>query len=141
MRSQALRADILMLITAMIWGTGFVAQRLGMDHIGPLLFTGLRFALGALALLPLLLQQSRGPCAHAPFTEGGPLLGGLLTGLAPTRGITLQPVGLLFSSVSNSGFITGLCVIVVPLVGMIISQKTGMGTWLGAALAVAGMAL
>jgi len=57
MRSQALRADILMLITAMIWGTGFVAQRLGMDHIGPFLFTGLRFALGALALLPLLLQQ------------------------------------------------------------------------------------
>src|SRR3546814_3888602 len=49
MRSQALRADFLMLITAMIWGTAFVAQRIGMDNIGPFLFTGLRFALGALA--------------------------------------------------------------------------------------------
>ncbi|WP_312483419.1 DMT family transporter [Stutzerimonas nitrititolerans] len=141
MRSQALRADILMLITAMIWGTGFVAQRLGMDHIGPFLFTGLRFALGALALLPLLLQQSRGPLAHAPFSERGLLLGGLLMGLALTLGINLQQVGLLFTSVTNSGFITGLYVIVVPLLGMIIGQKTGMGTWLGAVLAVAGMAL
>ena len=45
MKSHALRADILMLFTAMIWGVSFVAQRLGMDAIGPFLFTGLRFAL------------------------------------------------------------------------------------------------
>lgn len=139
MRSQALRADFLMLITAMIWGSGFVAQRIGMDHIGPFLFTGLRFALGALALLPLLLQQSRN--LPAPFCERSLLLGGLLMGLALTLGINLQQVGLLFTSVTNSGFITGLYVIVVPLLGMIIGQKTGIGTWLGALLAVAGMAL
>ncbi len=66
MRSQALRADLLMLITAMIWGSGFVAQRVGMDDIGPFLFTGLRFTLGALALLPLLLWQSRGAPGPSP---------------------------------------------------------------------------
>jgi len=139
MRSQALRADVLMLITAMIWGTGFVAQRVGMDHIGPFLFTGLRFALGALALLPLLLQQRRE--SRAPLCERSLLLGGLLMGLALTLGINLQQVGLLFTSVTNSGFITGLYVIVVPLLGMIIGQKTGIGTWFGAVLAVVGMAL
>lgn len=48
MRKQALRADFLMLITAMIWGSAFVAQRVGMDNIGPFLFTGMRFALGAI---------------------------------------------------------------------------------------------
>ena len=141
MRSQALRADLLMLITAMIWGTGFVAQRLGMDHIGPFLFTGLRFALGALALLPLVLYQGRGTFARSPFGQSGLWLGGLLMGLALTLGINLQQVGLLFTSVTNSGFITGLYVIVVPLLGMVIGQRTGMGTWIGAVLAVGGMAM
>lgn len=141
MRNQALRADFLMLITAMIWGSGFVAQRVGMDNIGPFLFTGLRFALGALVLLPLLLRQGRGPARHEPFLKRSMLLGGLCMGLALTLGINLQQVGLLFTSVTNSGFITGLYVIVVPLLGLIIGQRTGMGTWLGAILAVAGMAL
>ncbi|HLD67315.1 MAG TPA: EamA family transporter, partial [Pseudomonas sp.] len=58
MRSQALRADLLMLITAAIWGAAFVAQSVGMQAIGPFLFSGLRFALGALLLVPLLLWQA-----------------------------------------------------------------------------------
>ena len=141
MRNQALRADFLMLITAMIWGSGFVAQRAGMDHIGPFLFTGLRFALGAIVLLPLLMRQEHEPARHEPFLKRGMLLGGLCMGLALTLGINLQQVGLLFTSVTNSGFITGLYVIVVPLLGLIIGQRTGTGTWLGASLAVVGMAL
>ncbi len=141
MRSQALRADFLMLITAMIWGTAFVAQRIGMDNIGPFLFTGLRFALGALALLPLVMYQGRTAARHEPFLQRGLILGGLSMGLALTLGINLQQVGLLFTSVTNSGFITGLYVIVVPLLGLAIGHKTGLGTWLGAFLAVAGMAL
>lgn len=141
MRSQALRADFLMLITAMIWGSAFVAQRVGMDSIGPFLFTGLRFALGALALLPLLLYQGRHAARHEPFLQRGLLLGGLAMGLALTVGINLQQVGLLFTSVTNSGFITGLYVIVVPLLGLLIGNRTGTGTWLGALLAVGGMAL
>lgn len=141
MRNHALRADFLMLITAMIWGSAFVAQRVGMDHIGPFLFTGLRFALGAAVLLPLLLHQGRGPARHEPFLQRGLLLGGMCMGLALTLGINLQQVGLLFTSVTNSGFITGLYVIVVPLLGLLIGQKTGTGTWLGAVLAVVGMAM
>ncbi len=141
MRSQALRADFLMLITAMIWGTAFVAQRIGMDNIGPFLFTGLRFALGALALLPLVIYQGGTAARHEPFLQRGLILGGLSMGLALTLGINLQQVGLLFTSVTNSGFITGLYVIVVPLLGLAIGHKTGLGTWLGAFLAVAGMAL
>ena len=141
MRTQALRADLLMLITAMIWGSTFVAQRIGMDSIGPFLFTGLRFALGAIVLLPLLFRQGSGAARHEPFMQRGLLLGGLSMGLALTLGINLQQVGLLFTSVTNSGFITGLYVIVVPLLGLLIGHKTGIGTWLGAILAVAGMAL
>ncbi|WP_152907321.1 DMT family transporter, partial [Pseudomonas aeruginosa] len=139
MRSQALRADVLMLITAMIWGVSFVAQRLGMDAIGPFLYTGLRFVLGALVLVPLLMLRSRRDGAQ-PFNRGQ-LLAGVILGVALTTGINLQQVGLLFTSVTNSGFITGLYVIVVPLLGLLFGQRTGAGTWLGASLAVLGMAL
>lgn len=143
MPSKALRADLLMLLTAMIWGTAFVAQRLGMDHIGPFLFTGLRFLLGALVLMPLLLLHRRrlGEASTPGFAHRPLLLGGLLMGLALTVGINLQQVGLLFTSVTNSGFITGLYVIVVPLLGLFIGQRAGLGIWLGALLAVFGMFL
>lgn len=138
MKSHALRADILMLFTAMIWGVSFVAQRLGMDAIGPFLFTGLRFALGALVLVPLMVWT--GKRGAQPFNRGL-LLAGLAIGAALTVGINLQQVGLLFTSVTNSGFITGLYVIFVPLLGLLIGHRTSTGTWLGAALAVSGMAL
>lgn len=139
MRGQALRADLLMLLTALIWGTAFVAQRLGMDNIGPFLYSGLRFSLGALVLLPLLLYRPAGS-APSPVSRSL-LLGGLLLGLALTAGINLQQVGLLFTSVTNSGFITGLYVIIVPLLGLLLGQRAGLGIWLGASLAVLGMAL
>lgn len=141
MRSQALRADLLMLITAMIWGSSFVAQRLGMDAIGPFLYTGLRFALACLVLLPLVLWLGRRGESKTEPLNSGLLGGGVVMGLALALGINLQQVGLLFTSVTNSGFITGLYVIVVPLIGLFIGHKTGMGTWLGAALAVIGMFL
>ncbi|WP_043308559.1 DMT family transporter [Pseudomonas sp. ML96] len=142
MRSQALRADLLMLLTAMIWGSAFVAQRLGMDAVGPFLYTGLRFTLASLVLLPLVLWLGQRDSEHKPApVNRGLLLGGLAMGLALSLGINLQQVGLLFTSVTNSGFITGLYVIVVPLLGLLIGQRTGMGTWLGAGLAVVGMFL
>ncbi|SDS77415.1 DMT family transporter [Pseudomonas oryzae] len=139
MHRQSLRADLLMLLTALIWGTTFVAQRLGMNEIGPFLYTGLRFALGALVLLPLLLRRPAGAVVE-PLNRSL-LAGGVLLGLALTVGINLQQVGLLFTSVTNSGFITGLYVIMVPLLGLLIGQRAGLGTWVGASLAVFGMAL
>ncbi|MBH3337733.1 DMT family transporter [Pseudomonas mendocina] len=141
MRSQALRADLLMLITAMIWGSSFVAQRLGMDNIGPFLYTGLRFALACLALLPVLaLLQRRQQRPVAPLNRNL-LIGGVIMGLALSLGINLQQVGLLFTTVTNSGFITGLYVIVVPILGLLIGQRSSAGIWLGASLAVVGMFL
>ncbi|XLX41660.1 DMT family transporter [Ectopseudomonas mendocina] len=141
MQSQALRADLLMLITAMIWGSAFVAQRLGMDSIGPFLYTGLRFALACLVLLPVLaLLQRRQQRPVAPLNRNL-LIGGVIMGLALSLGINLQQVGLLFTTVTNSGFITGLYVIVVPILGLLIGQRSSAGIWLGASLAVVGMFL
>ena len=141
MQKHALRADMLMLLTAMIWGTGFVAQSAGMDHIGPYLYSGLRFALGSLCLLPWVLRRPATGPAPEPLLTRGLLQGGIVMGLALALGINLQQVGLLFTSVTNAGFITGLYVIVVPLLGLFLGHKTGIGTWLGCLLAVIGMFL
>lgn len=141
MPSPALRADLLMLLTAMIWGSSFVAQRLGMDSIGPFLYSALRFALGSLALLPVLMLLQRRSRQRPATLDRSLLLGGVIMGLVLALGINLQQVGLLFTSVTNSGFITGLYVIVVPIIGLFIGQRSGLGIWLGAGLAVLGMFL
>ncbi|MFT6431438.1 MAG: drug/metabolite transporter (DMT)-like permease [Halopseudomonas sp.] len=141
MKSSAYRADVLMLITAVIWGSTFVAQSMGMEHVGPFLYTGLRFLLGALAILPLvLLVRPRGGSTGHHFTWPM-VLGSLVLGLVLTLGINLQQVGLMFTTVTNSGFITGLYVILVPVFGLFIGMRTGVGTWAGAGLALIGMLL
>ena len=108
----------------------------------PFLYTGLRFALAALVLLPLLAYTAaKQTIPGEPWSNRGLLFGGAMMGLVLALGINLQQVGLLFTSVTNSGFITGLYVIIVPLIGLFIGHKTGIGIWLGAILAVVGMFL
>ena len=136
------RADVLMLITALIWGSTFVAQRLGMDHIGPFLYTGLRFLLGAVTVMPLiwLLRKPAKPDTPARLSKPM-LLGSIALGAVLTLGINLQQIGLMFTTVTNSGFITGLYVILVPVFGLFIGMRTHRGTWAGAVMALVGMVL
>ncbi|AMK09923.1 DMT family transporter [Pseudodesulfovibrio indicus] len=152
MNTRALRADVLLFLTAAIWGLAFVAQRVGMEHVGPLTFNGIRFALGALALTPLImvLEKRRAP-GFAGADRKGMAVGGLLLGLALFAGATLQQVGLAgpqlaefgleASTAGKAGFITGLYVVLVPLFGLLLAQRPGWGTWVGAGLAVVGMYL
>jgi drug/metabolite transporter (DMT)-like permease len=134
-----LNADLLLLLTAAIWGFAFVAQRLGNDYMGPFTFNAIRFTLGAVALLPLLFwrrkHESKRP--EMPFRKA--LLPALLTGLALFAGATLQQVGLLGTTAGKAGFITGLYVILVPLVALTWGKRTHWGHWIGAILAVAGL--
>ncbi|BCS88752.1 DMT family transporter [Pseudodesulfovibrio sediminis] len=152
MNSRTLRADILLFITAAIWGLAFVAQRVGMEHVGPLTFNGIRFALGALALTPLILtlEKRRTPDNHGTDKKKM-ALGGLLLGLALFAGASLQQIGLAgpqlaalgfeASTAGKAGFITGLYVVLVPIFGLALAQRPGWGTWIGATLAVVGMYL
>lgn len=141
MRAQAFRADILMLVTAIIWGAAFVAQKIGMDHIGPFLYSALRFFIGALIIAPFVLRHARQDTSNEPMMSSGLLIGGVAMGIVLSIAINIQQVGLIYTTVTNSGFITGLYVIFVPMFALLIGQKTGLGTWVGAALAVAGMVL
>ncbi|MFM0338658.1 DMT family transporter [Paraburkholderia fungorum] len=140
---QHLRANLLMLIAAIIWGSAFVAQRLSLDAIGPFLFTGLRFLLGALVVLTMIVCVRR--AALAELTKRAPggareLLGaGVLLGVVLSVSISLQQIGLQYTKVANAGFISSLYVVIVPLLGVLFRHRTGFGTWLGATLAAVGM--
>jgi len=141
MESRALRADLLLLATAAIWGVAFVAQRVGMDHVGPFTFNGVRFALGSLSLLPLVgIENRRGSGAwKIGYKIAGP--GVLLAGSALFLGASFQQVGLVYTTAGKAGFITGLYVVIVPILGLLWHQKPDTGTWIGAILAAAGLYL
>ncbi|MFM4704954.1 DMT family transporter [Aeromonas bivalvium] len=136
-----MRSNMMLLMAAAIWGLGFVAQRLGMDHMGPYTFNGLRFLLGAASLLPLLWWlKSRQPTR--PDKEDNPrllLVGGLIAGTVLFSAASLQQVGLLYTTAAKAGFITGLYIILVPVLGLILRHKTGANTWVGALIAMAGL--
>ncbi|WP_027185011.1 DMT family transporter [Desulfovibrio inopinatus] len=142
MKSNALRADILLFITAAIWGVAFVAQRVGMDNVGPFTFNGVRFALGGLVLLPLALKRSNlPPLPHTLEKKRISLwLASILAGVFLFGGASLQQVGLLYTTAGKAGFITGLYVVLVPIGAFIFSKaKPGPGAVAGAGLAALGL--
>jgi drug/metabolite transporter (DMT)-like permease len=135
------KADSLLMLTAVIWGGAFVAQRVGMDHVGPLTFNGVRFALGALTLLPFALRGDRATEKEQlqRLSNKQAILGGGLAGLILFGGATLQQVGLVYTTAGKAGFITGLYVVIVPLLGMLWRQWPGWGGWVGAIIAAIGL--
>ncbi len=136
MTGQTLRANLLLLLAAAIWGSTFVAQKTAMQYIGPFWYTGLRFLLGALIILPLLrFEKVTRPLKQRDWVMG------IGIGLLLFAGINLQQVALQFTSVTNSGFITGLYVVLVPIICSFLGHRYGMGVWIGVVLAVTGLYL
>jgi len=120
-----------------------VAQRAGMEHLGPFTFNAVRFALGGIVLLPLVMIRGRRDAAAGSNRSStgtkGIFQGGLAAGLVLFAGASLQQTGIVYTTAGKAGFITGLYVIIVPLAGLLWKQRTGAQTWLGAVLAVAGL--
>jgi len=136
-----LNADFLLLITAAIWGFAFVAQALGNAHMGPFTFNTLRFTLGVLALLPLLIWERKRNKSRPQFKIQKHLFPSLLTGLVLFAGASFQQIGLLGTTAGKAGFITGLYVVLVPLMALFWGRRTHPAHWLGALLAAAGLYL
>lgn len=135
------QANLLLLITALIWGFAFVAQRQGMEYVSPFTFNAIRFAIGSISLLPIIAFSRRNQKTGSlpPLTSLPGIAGGLLLGLALFFGSSFQQIGIVETTAGKAGFITGLYVIFVPILGLFWKQKTGLGTWFGAVLAVIGM--
>jgi drug/metabolite transporter (DMT)-like permease len=154
---SVIATDSLLLLTALIWGGAFVAQRAGMRDVGPFTYNAVRFALGALVLLPLIIVRRRaartraagaGPEEPEPAPPGGvpgrrmgAVAAGLIAGGVLFFGASLQQVGLVFTTAGKAGFITGLYVVLVPLAGLLWRQRAGAAAWAGAVLSVCGLFL
>ena len=113
MNTRVVRANLMLFIAAVVWGTTFVAQRVGMDHLGPVTYTAARVPLGALAILPLAWARRghKPPDFFGPPRPWIPVVGGLLAGAAMYASINLQQIGLVETTAGNAGFITGLYVV------------------------------
>jgi drug/metabolite transporter (DMT)-like permease len=133
------QANLILLLVALIWGSAFVAQALGMRAVGPMAFTGLRFALGAAVVAPLAWREWRGLAARGALPtrrDAGHIaaLGALLF-----LGAAMQQVGLLTTSVTNTGFLTALYVPLVPLLARLaFGQRPHWIVWPAACGCVAG---
>lgn len=114
-----------------------------MDFVGPFLFNGVRFALGALVLLPfILLTNNKRQARRNPEDRkerNRLMLGGLAAGLLVFGGASFQQVGLVYTTAGKAGFITGLYVVIVPILGLFFRQHTNAGAWIGAVLAALGL--
>jgi drug/metabolite transporter (DMT)-like permease len=134
-----LKANLLLLVTAVIWGSAFVGQAWGMDGVGPLTFTGLRFLLGAAVVAPLAWREWRQmtTAGHPPgraHAQWIVLLGSLLC-----TGVVMQQLGLMTTSVTNAGFLTALYVPLVPVLAWAFQRQAPHWTvWPAAAGCLAG---
>ncbi len=136
--NDKVRSDLLLLLAAAIWGFAFVAQRVGMEHVGPFTFNTFRFLMGAAVLVPVVWWRSRSGHA-APWRVD--LRRGVILGLVLFGGASFQQWGVVYTTAGKAGFITGLYVVLVPFLGMFIGQRTKARTWAGAVLALVGLYL
>jgi drug/metabolite transporter (DMT)-like permease len=140
-----LKGNTFLFLAALAWGTTFVVQRTAMDHMGPLFYSGLRFLLGSIFLLPLALYRIRWsrPSEWQRQREGRwlPVWGSAVAGLLICLGINLQQTGLVYTTAGNAGFITGLYVVIVPFLGIFFGYSITLGVWLGAPMAAMGLYL
>lgn len=141
MNRKTLAANLLLLLTALIWGIAFVSQRVGMDYLGPFTFLCSRSILGGLALLPvIILRGSRKSPVPAPAGSlRDLLLGGILCGGALFVASALQQIGIQETSVGKAGFLTAMYIVLTPLCGLFVGKKVPLRTWAAVGLAVIGM--
>lgn len=139
------RGVLMLTASAFIWGTALVAQSMGMDHLGPFTFNALRFLIGGLMLLPIVLVAGRKrKClgVQTPKGEWGLLLkGGACCGAIVFTSATLQQYGLTQTTVGKAGFISSLYIVIVPLFGLFFRKKVPVLTWCCIAVATGGMYL
>ncbi len=126
-------SNALMLLIALIWGTTFVAQQLGMKDVGPLTYTGARFLIGALFVAPWALREYVRLRGQGVRFDGRDLAAWCGLGFLLFLGAILQQLGVAATTVSNAGFLTALYVPMVPMLGWLVDKhKPHFSIWAGA---------
>jgi drug/metabolite transporter (DMT)-like permease len=147
---NTLRANLLLLLTATIWGTTFVAQGVAMDSMGPFTFNAVRLILAVIVLLPTirfldkLFEKRNG---HKPLTmktmskdqKRRLITGGIVCGIVLSGGMAFQQYGMVYSSPGKAGFITALYIVLVPVAGIFFKHKARLAVWIAVLLCLIGL--
>lgn len=142
---KTIQGCLILLLTTVIWGCAFVAQSVGMDHIGPFTFQAVRCLLGVLALLPVIflfdLKKTDGKNYISRWCDPKLWKAGILCGIALFVASGAQQVGLIDTDAGKAGFLTSMYIVIVPFLGLFFRKKLSPATVLGVLVAVAGLYL
>ena len=128
----------MLIIAAILWGLGFVAQREGMEHIGPFFYTTLRFGIGVICLIPIYFM-TRKEERKIRVDKKQILIAGLIVGIFLFLGVNSQQIGLVTTTAGKASFITALYMILVPVFGLLIGHRTRRIIWVAILIALAGL--
>lgn len=148
--SNKFKGNTVLLITAIVWGTGFIAQKLGNEVLPPMTFNAVRQLMAALVLCPVLaislkksgyLSKQKNTVSQLSFKKSKLIKGGLTCGLFMMIGTMCQQIGMVTVSAGKSGFISAIYIVFVPLFSVVLGNKVKPKTFACIALALAGFAL
>lgn len=144
MKTQAktqMKNSLILLLTAAIWGSAFVAQSVGGDYLGPFTFNAIRSIMGGLVLIPVIIVMERGREKETREAKRAVWAGGILCGIILALAANLQQIGLMHASVGKAGFLTALYIVILPVIGIFIGKRSGLKLWFCVLLSVAGLYL
>lgn len=143
-KNNEAKGVIFLIIAAIIWGAALVAQKAGMENLGPFTFTAIRCLLGGISMLPLIWFLDKRKTPEQKDEEKNPkalLLGGFLCGIALGVIAISQQIGVQYTTVGKSGFITALYIVLVPLAGLFMKRKVATKIWIAIIIAMIGFYL
>lgn len=148
MKNSEFRASLMLLLAAAIWGFAFVAQRVGARYVGSFTFNGVRFALGFISLVPLMIyfnKKSEENKKQEKVKEGyfniSTIKAGIISGLAIFIASSLQQIGLVDTTAGKAAFITGFYIVLVPFAGIFLKHRIQRNIWIAAGFAITGLYL
>lgn len=143
MKENSLRSSLLLLLTATIWGTAFVAQSVGMDYVGPFTFNSVRNFIGGMVLIPCIWFLNRKKTKEEREIQTGDtktlLMSGICCGICLALASSFQQIGILYTTVGKAGFITACYIVIVPILGLFLKKKCSPLIWVSVALAFVGL--
>lgn len=147
MRKGEMKGNILLVITALIWGAAFVAQSVSMEHIGAFTFQSVRSLIGSAVLVPVMLavsavKKKKGEYVKPTKADKAQLWkAGIVCGLIMTVAANLQQVGIQYTTAGKAGFITALYIIIVPVIGLFMGKRSSLRIWLCVVMGLVGLYL
>ncbi len=139
---------LILTLTALIWGSAFVAQSVGMDYVGPITFNMARFYIGGIVLIPSIFVIKKITRSNVGIDKEELIrqrkdgfIGGICCGCCLFVASLLQQIGIMGTTVGKAGFITALYIVIVPIMSIMLGRKTKLIVWISVFIATVGMYL